>query len=365
MKSVFVTNIPAPYREKVYEFVAHDENIDFQVFYCSQTESNREWSFERGDYKSQFLNSKSLNFAGRDIYLFSDVWKKLNKAKPDVVIIAGFSMPMILTYIWAMIYQKKVVSFTDAHIRFERRLSLIHRVLRKLFYRKSAACVGASQKSLELFAKYGVKTEHLFQSQLCANNEAYSQRAKDYNSRNYDVILCGRICKEKLFDFSLEVIEYLKEQQKYLKVLVVGDGPERAWLLERLDDLAVNYEYAGFVNQEQLPLLYTDAKVFLFPSKNDAWGVVANESCASGTPVISCKEVGATGELLLDSVNSRILPLDKKLWAQEINKLLNNEELWNQYSKSAMTVVAQYSYQNAAQGLISAISFAYKGKRKQ
>jgi len=360
MKVVFITNIPAPYREKVYELVAVNEDIDFEVYYCAKLESNRQWKFREGVYKRKYLKSQRLSFLGRDFYFFSNVWSRLTAKNPDVVIVAGFSLPMIFSYVWALFNRKKIVSFTDAHIRFESRLTFFHRFLRKFFYLRSAACVGASKKSLELFGSYGVVPDRLFQSHLCANNEMYYLASKGGEDRNYDVILCGRISKEKMFYFSAAVIEIMHSIKRDLKVLVVGDGPEREQFIAHLSSLKVDYEYAGFVSQEALPSLYSDSKVFLFPSRNDAWGVVANESCAAGTPVLSCEAVGAAGELLQDSVNARILPLDASLWARNAIELIDNPQLWNVYSESATRLVAEYNYENAALGLVSAIRYAYQ-----
>ena len=56
--------------------------------------------------------------------------------------------------------------------------------------------------SYELFKVYGVTADRLFQSHLCIENKAYFDLYKDFQNREYDVIVCGRISGEKLFDFS-------------------------------------------------------------------------------------------------------------------------------------------------------------------
>ena len=73
--------------------------------------------------------------------------------------------------------------------------------------------------------------------------------------------------------------------------------------------------FSGFAKQEELPRLYKSAKLFLFPTKADVWGVVANEACAAGLPVMITPYAGAAGELIIDEKNGFIRELDADAWA--------------------------------------------------
>jgi putative transposase len=53
----------------------------------------------------------------------------------------------------------------------------------------------------------------------------------------------------------------------------------------------------GYFSQNELPYYYALTRVFLFPTLLDPWGVVANEACAAGVPVITCSNAGAAGDL--------------------------------------------------------------------
>ena len=96
--------------------------------------------------------------------------------------------------------------------------------------------------------------------------------------------------------------------------------------------------------------------MFLFPSLKDPWGVVANEACASGTPVISCENVGAAGELVKNALNGYILPINAQIWAKHVLDILNSAELWGELSEAGLETVSEYSYVNAADGLIKAVN---------
>lgn len=361
-RTVFLTNIPAPYREHVHEYASAMLDGKYMVLYCSQIESNRKWKIDFGSYEKQFLDCTSIRFAGRTIYLTSDVLHILKQQSPDVIVIGGFSVPMLIAYFWAIINKRDIISFTDANLHSERKISLVHRLVRLFFYKRSKACIGASKKSLELYEKYGVSNNKLFQSHLCANNKLFSTASKSLDERNYDVILCGQMIEGKMFDFSIDVISMVLESKPSLKVKVLGSGPLKEHVLQRLDTLGVHYDYPGFVSQQELPLHYGDSRVFLFPSMKDAWGVVANEACAAGTPVITCSVVGAAGELIVDGYNGFVLDTSIDLWAIKLQILLDSPKLWQQMSENAKKSVSVYTYEHAALGIVDAVNYVRYSK---
>ncbi|MEY8215419.1 MAG: glycosyltransferase family 4 protein [Colwellia sp.] len=356
MKTVFVTNIPAPYREKVHETVSNEYKGNYHVIYCSAIEENRKWKFNLGNYARTFLTSKTLSYKGREIYLSSDIRRVLDNINPDVVMIGGFSLPMVIAYIWAITHRKKIISFSDANCESEGRLSFFHKLVRKLFYRVSHAFVGASKKTQVLFKSYGAKSHQLFQSHLCANNGMFEGSSKPFEQRPYDVILCGQMIKGKMFDFSLDVISLMKVRKPDIAVKILGTGPLKEHILARLNELGIEYDYPGFVNQEELPLHYSTAKIFFFPSLRDAWGVVANEACAAGTPVFTCSVVGAANELIVHGKNGYVMDVDASLWANKAIALLASSS-WSKMSDCCVSSVLPYTYENAAQGIVLASNY--------
>jgi glycosyltransferase involved in cell wall biosynthesis len=58
-------------------------------------------------------------------------------------------------------------------------------------------------------------------------------------------------------------------------------------------------EMKGALNDKDLPALYRDASITVFPSVNEPFGMVTVESLASGTPVVGTRS-GATPEILRD-----------------------------------------------------------------
>ncbi|MDH4568437.1 glycosyltransferase family 4 protein [Pseudomonas sp. BN414] len=356
MSIVFVTNIPAPYREKIHEIVSRNLDRPYSVVFCAPIEPNRKWRFPFGDYNHIFLTSKAIQIKGRQIYLWSNILNVLKMEDPSTVVIGGFSMPMLIAYCWAKFKGRKTIAFSDAHLEFEKPFSKLHKALRKLAYPRMDAYVGASLKTLDLFRHYGAADDKLFQSHLCADNEVYSRNYVPPSQRNYDIILCGQFVKGKLFDFSLRVIERMIEKKKDLTVKLVGDGPLRSEILSKIESLGVKYTYRGFIEPTKLSPEYSSARILFFPTVRDAWGVVANEACAAGTPVLTCEHAGVAHELIKDNINGFVLPLDEDVWAKNALELLTSTDALDKFSDNALDQVKAYNYDNAASGIIAAIN---------
>ena len=141
---------------------------------------------------------------------------------------------------------------------------------------------------------------------------------------------------------------------------VLGSGPLKAAMEEQAGRLAgqVKVRFAGFLDQERLPQAYRQGKLFLFPTRWDPWGVVANESCAAGMPVLTTAHAGVAGEIVLDGQSGHVLPLSVEAWAEAAARLLSDPERWQRMSQAARQGVDGYTYQEAARGLADAVRFA-------
>jgi len=364
MKVIYLTNIPAPYREKCHEIIFKKLNNSYSVIYCSKIEPNRKWFFLFGKYKKSFLQSFRINLGNRYIYLWSNILSILKKEKPKIIILSGLSGPMIVSFIWAKFSKCKIIASSDATIMSEnlQGLSIIHKVLRFFLYPRMDAYLGASKKTIKLFQHYGANKKKCFISPFAINNKKFKKDYKKINLRRYDIILCGQFIQAKLFDFSLDVIQELYKRKKNLKIKLVGDGPLKNHIIKRLKNIGVSYRYSGFVQPDKISKEYTSAKLFLFPTKTDAWGVVANESCAAGTPVITCDNAGAANELIINNINGYVLKMNINIWVKKVENLLNSKTKLHKLSINALNSIKAYNSDNAAKSIINALNFIKKNK---
>ncbi|MDD1620151.1 MAG: glycosyltransferase family 4 protein [Methylococcaceae bacterium] len=351
-----VTNIPAPYRIPIYKNLAAKLGSDrFHVIFCSKKEDNREWILEQSDFSYTFLKTHYINWKGRYIHYNPDVLKDLRLLNADVIITTGFNPTHLLAFCYTVFYNKVHIPMTDGTFESEQKLSVWHRVVRRIVFRFSKTFIGASQGSWRLYESYGINRERFFQSHLCANNAAFTPTIG--GTRRFDLMFSGRFAPEKNPLFALDVAAGVaKALNRKVSILMVGSGPMLNQAREYADTLPdVEATFPGFIQQAELPNLYASAKLFLFPSSGDTWGVVANEACAAGQAVIVTPDAGVANELVCDGENGYVLAFDLASWIKHAANLLSDEALLEQFSKNSISKVQAYNYDAAAGGILDAV----------
>ncbi len=353
-----VTNNPAPYREPIHELLFHKLEKQYHVIYCQEREAKREWEFPYRNYSRTFLKKRVFKYKERFIHINPDIWSKLDHLCPEIVITTGFNPTFLMAFLWCIKNKKKHICMTDAWLRSEAKFSFIHQKIRRIVFKNSVAFIGASKHSMDLYRFYGCNESALFQSHLCVDNEYFAKFI--HSEKKYDIMFSGRLAAIKMPLFFCEVAKKIKEKRNSCTALILGSGPLKDSLLNCLNQFGIEYCYAGFIQQYDLPRYYASSRFFLFPSRNDPWGVVANEACAVGVPVLTCKNAGAAYDLIKDGENGFILPTHAEIWANKVVELLNNPTLYEQLSKKALSSVRRFNYNAATQGIIDALEYARK-----
>lgn len=368
VRVAMVTNIPAPYRVPMYELLAATDGIDLKLFFCSGREPDRDWDVDPLRVPHAFLHERVLTWRERFIHFNPDVWSRLRGFQPDVVITTGFNPTHLLAWMFARKMRAHHVAMTDGTAMSEAKLTWLHRWIRRAVYRRTQAFVGASEGSFALYRQYDVAEASTFKSHLCANNDAFAVHADGSAdaARDFDFIFCGRFVAGKLPLFAIEVaVATARRLGRRTRLLLVGSGPLDARMRREAElqrDL-VDAHFAGFALQAQLPGHYRRARVLLFPTSGDTWGVVANEACAAGTVVFVSPQAGVAGDLVRDTENGRVLPLNAAVWAEAAVALLSDANAWRAMSARSLESVRPYTYANAAWGLAAAVHHAVGGSR--
>ena len=357
---VIVTNIPTPYRNEVYKCISKIIGLDnFHVVFCAPKETNRDWVIEDYGFSHTFLKTNFITWKHRYIHYNPDALSILKQLKPDVIITTGFNPTHLLAFAYATLTGKVHIPMTDGTYDSELKLSILHRIVRRVVYRFSKTFIGASLGALRLYQSYGINADRFYQSHLCANNAAFT--ALKTSNKSYDLMFSGRFSSEKNPQFALDVAEGVaKNLKRPISILMLGAGPLLDDAKAYAESLApqVIATFPGFLQQAELPALYNSAKVFLFPSSWDPWGVVANEACAAGQAVIVSPHAGVANELVCHGENGYVLELNLEDWIKHTTDLLSNPDLLTQFSKESQVKVQAYSYDAAAQGIINAVNGA-------
>jgi len=121
------------------------------------------------------------------------------------------------------------------------------------------------------------------------DSEKFSPAWRDANDGVLRLGYVGRLTSEKNVRF-LERVEQalLARGITNFRLVIVGEGSERAWLQEHLTQA----ELPGVLRGEALSRAYANFDLFVFPSHTDTFGNVVQEALASGVPAVVTTDGG-------------------------------------------------------------------------
>lgn len=129
----------------------------------------------------------------------------------------------------------------------------------------------------------------------------------------------GRFATAKNQKFAVDVFAEFNKINSDSKLLLVGEGELKEMIIERCEDLGITNAVL-FKNYTTTPEHYLWAMdLFLMPSQNEGFGLVAVEAQAASLPVIASDQVPIETKLA-DTIT--YLPLKKDLWVRKIDDIL-------------------------------------------
>ncbi|MCP3899793.1 MAG: glycosyltransferase family 4 protein [Desulfobacteraceae bacterium] len=123
----------------------------------------------------------------------------------------------------------------------------------------------------------------------------------------------------------------------------------------KLDDthLSQVIHFPGWVDQKDLPAIYSLAKVFFFPSVYEEFGIPVVEAMACGCPIVS-STTGAIPDLTQDSALLSD-PFDAVKHADNILKILQSNQVATQLSDLGLDRAKEFSWDKAARQTLDII----------
>jgi glycosyltransferase involved in cell wall biosynthesis len=145
-----------------------------------------------------------------------------------------------------------------------------------------------------------------------------------------------RLDRWKRVDIVLQAMKaVLARNEVYL--VIGGKGPEADRLIRLAADLGITSRvlFSGYIKEEELPLYFAMADVFVFHSTYETFGLVLVQALAAGKPIISVRST-AIPEVLEDGREGRLVaPLDPEGLAEGILSFLDDEETLKRFSAAA------------------------------
>ena len=174
-----------------------------------------------------------------------------------------------------------------------------------------------------------------------------------YHLQDWPYILSvGTLQPRKNYQMLIRAFALLADKVSHHLVISGGKG----WLYDEMlaeverQGLTGRVHFIGFVDDADLPTLYSEADLFVFPSLYEGFGLPLLEAMGCGTAVLtsnssSLPEVAGTAARQLP-------PTDEAAWTENMLALLTDIELRDKLVLAGLTQAKQFSWQTAAQQLL-------------
>jgi N-acetyl-alpha-D-glucosaminyl L-malate synthase BshA len=137
---------------------------------------------------------------------------------------------------------------------------------------------------------------------------------------------------------------FYKIQQKIpAKLMMVGDGPEKAKAEKLCQKLGISDRVIFFGNSHEINQILHLTDLFLLPSETESFGLAALEAMACSVPVISSNS-GGLPEVNIQGVSGYLSDIgDVKEMAENALKILSDQNILNEFKQKALEVAKQFS----------------------
>lgn len=304
------------------------------ILVCSSYPTLDKWceNFEKEGIKVIRLNVKHKH----DPRHYTQLKKIIKKEQIDLLH-AHIWNPASCRYAYAL--GSKIPLITTEHDPFP--LPTFKNFLKKRSLRRVKRIIAISQNNKELLAtlypKQAVKITVIpngidttwWQSQLLRITEDDIKTIKkDIFGAKPDtfIITCiAELHERKGQKYLLKAVPEIAADFPNTKIVLIGDGPDRANLEKLIKKLKIERHIALLGKKKRIPRLLKSSNIFCLPSRREGFGLVNLEAMMIPLPIVATK-VGGIPEVVTDN-GILVEPENSDALAEALKKLISNQDL--------------------------------------
>jgi glycosyltransferase involved in cell wall biosynthesis len=324
VRLLVVQNIPSPYQVDFLRALAARPEVDLAVVFAARTERDRSFEVPADlGFRATFLRGRVPRWLPKDWHPGVGLHDALLAAGPRDVAILGGSTWMPAQRRAARWLRRSGVPWCwwgedpfkrpqPAWVRAAKTAWLRH------VLRGAAGAFGVGRQATRTWARllprgafarslpYAPDLRRLLEPPEALREAARALRADLGGPEACVVLFSGSLTPRKAPDTLLEAFLRVGRDHPSLHWLVLGDGPMRRDLEDRVRTagLAGRVRFAGFVHGDALRAAYLAADLFVLPTRtHEGWGVVVSEGLAAGVPVAASTRVRAADDLVREGTS--------------------------------------------------------------
>ncbi len=186
----------------------------------------------------------------------------------------------------------------------------------------------------------------------------------------FTVLSVGRLVARKGFDISIKAVAELKRRGQKVRLVIVGDGPERKRLEKLADELEVAEAvvFAGAAPARELAALYAACDVMVMAPKSlgadvEGFGIVYLEANLFGKPAIGSRAGGVPEAVLHEQTGLLVQPGDALELAEAIERLIKDPALRDRLGHNGRRrVLREFTWPKQAAAFSAALDHITAGR---
>ena len=331
----------------------------------AKLDKKNEYIIVRNKEKNEFEGMEELavpysSYPGYRFWrLFFQLPKILTKKKVDVVVepahFGPFNLPKGIQRI-TVIHDMTVFLFPKYHVFSSQYLQrkILPRILKK-----SDHIITNSESTADDVIAFFPFVKNKISSILLGKDESFKPQREvevliKHNIKQPYVLFVGTLEPRKNVSTLIKAFDQFKKESKkdHQLVLIGKKGWKSKDIFAAINDSPYKKDivWLGYVSKSELPIFYTMAELFVYPTIYEGFGLPVLEAMACGTPTItseisSLPEVG--GDAILYSNPNSISDL-----SQLIAKLCTDSELRKKYSRMGLKQADKFSWKKTAEEYI-------------
>lgn len=163
-----------------------------------------------------------------------------------------------------------------------------------------------------------------------------------FTHKKYDAVFMGRFHPQKGVLELLDIWKEVVRKKTHVQLIMIGDGQLMGKVKEKIKELGLekNAQLAGYIfDAPQRYTIFNQSKIVLHPAVYDSGGMAAAEAMAFGIPAVSFDLLALKTYYPKGMI--KVVPGNKKVFAQKIVELLQSKALYNKTKKDALALVRE------------------------
>lgn len=338
MKIALLTNLVAPYRRAAFSLLAARAKSDggtCHVICTDLRETQHIWPTKAEPFSCRHLSAIRVPLGeNRRLSFNIGMTRTLSRTMPNVLVLSGFGPAMWRAQHWAKKrYIPTVLYFDGWHGSDAAYDNIVRRFLRQTMLKQANGFIAAGTRGKHWFEGFGIPANQITIAPIPTSFTPPTTTLPDFNARPFDILWCGRATTAKGFDTFLHTARMLKARKAITKIGIVGalsvSKVKRQVAECGLADIT---DIHPLLPPDRLPDFLIRAKLCLFPSHNDAYGVGVIEAISCGALVLASDAVGCAPDVLAPA--QILFPHTPADWATASQALLGNPRTWDQIRRA-------------------------------